>query len=76
MNQNTKMLVGALVAAALAIAVYYGLIGQQTANNIQGQANQTLGTGPVPQQPAPPTSQAPAPPTGPTPQNVPPAPPR
>ena len=76
MNQNTKMLVGALVAAALAIAVYYGLIGQQTANNIQGQANQTLGTAPVPQQAAPPTSQAPAPPTGPTPQNVPPALPR
>ena len=78
MNQNTKMLLGALVAAALAIAVYYGLIGQQAATNIQGQANQALGTAPVPQQPVPPTSQTPAtPPTvppGPAPQGTAPTP--
>ena len=67
MSQNTKMLLGALVAAALAAAVYYGLIGQQTATNIQGQANQTLGTAPA-QQPAP-TSQNTTP-TGPAPSNA------
>ena len=62
MNPNSKMLVGAVVAAALAIAVYYGLINQQTASNIQTQANQTLGTAPASQQAAPPASQtAPAP---------------
>ena len=47
MNTNTKTLIGAVVAAALAIAVYYGLIGQQQAASIQNQANQTLGTGPA-----------------------------
>ena len=47
MNQNTKMILGALVAAGLAIAVFYGLIGQQTANKIQTQADQTLGTAPA-----------------------------
>ena len=52
--QNSKMLIGAVVAAALAFAVYYGLIGQQTANSIQTQANQTLGTTPAGQQTAPP----------------------
>ena len=69
MNQNTKMLIGAVIAAALAIAVYYGAISQQQASSIQGQANQALGTGPVAQQPNVPASQmqpAPAPvPTGP-----------
>ena len=60
MPQNSKMLIGAVVAAALAIAVYYGLITQQSANNIQSQANQTLGTSPANQQPASPTPQAPA----------------
>ena len=73
MPQNSKMLVGAVVAAALAIAVYYGLISQQTASSIQGQANQTLGTAPASQQPVPPNSQNPIPqtpaPTGPVPQN-------
>ena len=52
MPQNSKMLIGALVAAALAIAVFYGVIGQQTATNIQTQTDSTLGTGPVSQQPA------------------------
>ena len=78
MNPNSKMLIGAVVAAGLAFAVYYGLIGQQTANNIQGQANQTLGTAPVSQQPASTASQGqtaatPAP-TAQVPQNATPAP--
>ena len=75
MPQNSKMLLGAVVAAALAFAVYYGLIGQQTANSIQGQANQTLGASPSQQQAAPPvpqnqTVQAPVS-TGVVPQNSP-----
>ena len=57
MNQNTKMLIGAVVAAVLAIAVYYGAISQQTANSIQNQTNQSLGTSPAGQQVVPPTSQ-------------------
>lgn len=57
MPQNSKMLVGAVIAAALAVAVYYGLISQQAASTIQGQANQTLGTAPTSQQPAPPPPQ-------------------
>ena len=62
MDRNTKTLIGAIVAAALAIAVYYGLIGQQQANTVQNQANQTLGTGPAnPQNPA--TAQNPTPPS-------------
>ena len=66
MNQNTKMLLGALVAAGLAIAVYYGLISQQTASGIQSQANQTLGTTPVSQQgTAQPGAQRPVAPTQP-----------
>ena len=60
MNQNTKMLIGAVVAAVLAIAVYYGAISQQSANSIQNQTNQSLGTSPAGQQVAPPTSQNPA----------------
>ena len=73
MNPNTKKLLGALVAAGLAIATYYGLISQQAATNIQSQANQTLGTAPqqtpastqtaAPQAPVPP--QAPAAPQSP-----------
>lgn len=79
MPTNSKKLIGALVAALLAIAVYYGLISRQSADNLQNQTNQTLGTTPpsstAPQQPAP---QAPAPQnpvpqtpasTGPAPQN-------
>ncbi len=73
MPQNTKMLIGAVIAAVLAIAVYYGAISQQSASNIQGQANQALGTAPASQQVVPPTSQnptaqAPAP-AAPAPQN-------
>ena len=63
MPPNSKKLIGALIAAALAIAVYYGLIGQQAANNIQSQANQTLGTGSVSQQPPAPSAEAPSTPT-------------
>ena len=59
MPQNSKVLIGAVIAAALAFAVYYGLIGQQAANNIQNQANQTLGTTPASQQPAQPIPQTP-----------------
>ena len=70
MPQNSKMLIGAVIAAALAFAVYYGLISQQAANTIQGQTSQALGTAPASQQPAPPASQNPTTqtPTGPVPQ--------
>lgn len=78
MPTNSKKLIGALIAALLAIAVYYGLISRQSADNLQGQANQTLGTTPpsstapqpAPQVPAPqnPVPQTPAP-TGAAPQN-------
>ena len=85
MNPNTKKLIGAVVAAALAIAVYYGVISQQQAGNIQSQANQTLGTTPASQQTTAPASQQttssapqnlPAPtgaPAGPTPRDTAPA---
>lgn len=56
---NNKKLIGALVAAALAIAVYYGLISQQQANKVQGQANQALGTAPASQQTGTATPQNP-----------------
>ena len=61
MNPNTKMLIGAAVAAALAIAGYYGVVSPQQSASIQNQANQTLGTGPVSQQPGTPTTQGQAP---------------
>lgn len=48
-----KKLIGALVVAALAIAVYYGLIDQKQADSIRTQADQTLGTGPAAQQQTP-----------------------
>lgn len=41
----TKTIIGAVVAVALAAAVSYGLISQQTADQIQTQANQTLQDG-------------------------------
>lgn len=56
-NPLAKRVLGAVVALALAAAVYYGLISQQTANTVQTQADQTLNGAPA--QPAPP--QAPAP---------------
>jgi hypothetical protein len=70
MPQNSKMLIGAVVAAALAFAVYYGLITPQSASNIQNQANQTLGSTPASQQaPISPTAQPPMP-GNPVPQNT------
>jgi|GEM_PF-778043 len=80
----TKTIIGAVVAIALAAAVSYGLISQQTADQIQTQANQTLqndqgSAGPASSQPpAPPSNavpQAPAQP-GASPQPPAPAPPR
>ncbi|MCJ2103092.1 hypothetical protein [Methylobacterium sp. E-046] len=38
----TKTIIGAVVAIALAAAVSYGLVSQQTADQIQSKANQTL----------------------------------
>lgn len=49
MSQNSKMLIGAVIAAVLAIAVYYGAINQNQANNYQNQANHALGTAPASQ---------------------------
>lgn len=67
MNPNTKKLIGAVIAAVLAIAVYYGAISQQSANSIQNQTNQSLGTSPAPQD-APPAPQNPTAPAAPAPQ--------
>ena len=57
-SKLTKTILGAVIAIALAIAVSYGLIGQQTADEIQSKANQTLSTdqaapSAAPQQPTP-----------------------
>lgn len=78
MNPNAqKKLIGAVIAAALAIAVYYGLIDQKQADGFRNQADQTLGTGPATQQTqqtAPQTSSttaAPAPTTAPAPTAAP-----
>ncbi|KNY19769.1 hypothetical protein [Methylobacterium sp. ARG-1] len=61
----TKTIIGAIIAVALAAAVSYGVISQQTADQIQTKANQSLQTDqtapapapqqtqPVPQDPAP-----------------------
>lgn len=62
-SKLAKIIIGAVIAVALAVAVSYGLISQQTADKMQTQADQTLQTGPGvspanPGQPAPaPTSQ-------------------
>ena len=77
----TKTIIGAVIAVALAAAVSYGFITQQTADKIQTQANQTLQNDQAPastgQQPPPPPQnsipQAPAQP-GASPQNPAPAP--
>lgn len=62
----TKTIIGAIVAIALAAAVSYGLISQQTADQIQTKANQTLQTdqGSTGQT----SSQPPAPPSNSIPQ--------
>lgn len=57
----TKTIIGAVVAVALAAAVSYGLISQQTADQIQTQANQTLQN----DQPSNSPAQQPQPPTPP-----------
>ncbi len=61
----TKTIIGAIIAVALAAAVSYGVISQQTADQIQTKANQSLQTDqtapasapqqtqPLPQDPAP-----------------------
>lgn len=61
-----RTILGAVIAIALAVAVSYGLITQQTADGLQNKANQAIaedqGVQPqTPQQQAPsnPTSQAP-----------------
>ncbi|MCJ2131605.1 hypothetical protein [Methylobacterium sp. E-045] len=67
-SKLTKTIIGAVIAIALAAAVSYGLINQQTADQLQTKANQTLsddqaapGTAPQPPSPAPqtPNQQAP-----------------
>ncbi|WP_027173420.1 hypothetical protein [Methylobacterium sp. 10] len=67
-SKLTKTIIGAVIAVALAAAVSYGLINQQTADQLQTKANQTLSDdqaapGTAPQQPAPapqnPNQQAP-----------------
>ena len=74
-SKLTKTIIGAVIAVALAAAVSYGLINQQTADQLQTKANQTLSDdqaapGTAPQQPSPapqspnqqaPTQQNPAP---------------
>jgi hypothetical protein len=76
----TKTIIGAVIAVALAAAVSYGLISQQTADKIQTQANQTLqndqgslgpGSG---QPPAAPTNSIPQAPAQPGSSPQPPAP--
>lgn len=52
-----RTLLGAVIAVALAAAVSYGLITQQTADKLQTEANQTLNEG----QPGSPPQQQPAP---------------
>lgn len=63
-----KTIIGAVVAVALAAAVSYGVISQQTADQIQTKANETLQTdqtapGPAPQQQTQPAPQTPSPQT-------------
>ena len=62
----TKTIIGALIAIALAAAVSYGLISQNTADQIQTKANQTLQTDQG--SPGPTSNQPPAAPTNTIPQ--------
>lgn len=75
-SKLSKTIIGAIIAVALAAAVSYGLINQQTADQLQTKANQTLSDDRAapstnPQQPVPappnPNPQAPTQ-AGPTPQ--------
>ena len=76
----TKTIIGAVIAIALAAAVSYGLISQQTADQIQTKANQTLqndqgSLGPGQSQPpAPPSNSIPQAPGQPGASPQPPAP--
>lgn len=60
-----KTIIGAIIAVALAAAVSYGVISQQTADQIQTKANQSLQTDQTAPAPAPqqtqPLPQDPAP---------------
>lgn len=53
-----RTILGAVIAIALAIAVSYGLISQQTADNLQTKANQAIAED---QAPSPSGSQQPSP---------------
>lgn len=75
----TKTIIGAVIAVALAAAVAYGLISQQTADQIQTKANQTLqtdqaGSAPGQQPPPPPQNSIPQAPGQPGSSPQPPAP--
>lgn len=60
-----RTILGAVIAIALAVAVSYGLISQQTADGLQTKADQTLSEG----QAAPPQTPPQPAPTGSAPQN-------
>lgn len=60
-----RTILGAVIAIALAIAVSYGFISQQTADNLQTKANQTLSN----EQTAPPSAPQPQAPPSTAPQN-------
>ena len=77
----TRTIIGAVIAVALAAAVSYGFISQQTADQIQTKANQSLQSDPAqpgsppqqtqpgPQDPVPEAPTAPKPaPSGATPR--------
>ena len=74
----TKTIIGAVIAVALAAAVSYGLISQQTADKIQAQANQSLQDDQAPpapgRQPPPPENAIPQAPGQPGASPQPPAP--
>ncbi|MDH2312928.1 hypothetical protein [Methylobacterium brachiatum] len=53
----TKTIIGAIIAVALAAAVSYGVISQQTADQIQTKANQSLQTDQTAPAPAPQQTQ-------------------
>jgi len=74
-----KTLVGALIAAALAIAGYYGLVDQQTSDKIKATADELLTEKPrenvpPPQNPTPPSQQPVPSPQSPAPASSPQAP--
>ena len=52
-KQQVNTIIGALVAIGLVIAVSYGFISQQTADQIKVQTDKTLSTGQTTPAPAP-----------------------